>query len=239
MGFLFPFKSMPGSFKKWQMKDYLRQLSIVIAGIVITFIASDAISAHTKQKEVNQITGMVRDELSDNLESLHFLQQRLKLEHELFSLIRKHIQDFNKLSPDTLAKYTSLPGNDYTYIFKTQSFDVLKNSNIIPHIKNKLFLRSLFSCYNSLELAQTWINTYYQSKTQTTEKWLSTLELPDNQKLYASDETFIDLDFYWKAILHNNHTRNFYLNAPSYIETVLNTCRKTEELLRQTLQNFP
>lgn len=35
MGFLFPFKSMPGSFKKWQMKDYLRQLSIVIAGFFL------------------------------------------------------------------------------------------------------------------------------------------------------------------------------------------------------------
>lgn len=224
--------------KKWNIKDYIRQLSIVIAGIVITFVASDAISEHSKQQEVKKITDMVREELNDNLQSLQFLQARLQLEQRLFILIRNHLHDFSKLPADTLEKYTSLPGNDYTYLFKTQSFDVLKNSGIIPHIRNKDLLRTLFSCYISLETSQHWINNYYASKTSTTEQWLHSTDLATDQKLYTPEETFIDVAFYWKTILENNHTRNFYLNAPSYLDTVLHYCKETEELLRQVLQNF-
>lgn len=226
------------TFKEWGIKDYFRQLSIVIAGIVITFVASDAISAHSKQNEVREITRMVKEELNDNLQSLHFLQTRLQLEQRLFTLIRNHLHDFSKLPADTLKKYTSLPGNDYTYFFKSQSFDVLKNSEIIPHIKNKDFLRTLFSCYISLENSQHWINNYYQNKTSTTEKWLYATDLTTDRKLYASEETSIDITFYWNTILENNNTRNFYLNAPAYLETVLQYCRETEKLLRQALQNF-
>lgn len=233
-----PQKQFRSTLKNWGIKDYFRQLSIVIAGIVITFWVSGAISEHSKQREVEQITGMVREELNDNLESLRFLQSRLEREHRLFSLIRDHIGDFSKLPQDTLEKYTAVPGNDYTHLFKTQSFDVLKNSGIIPHIKDKLFLRSLFTCYNSLEAAQGWINGYYENKTETTEKWLSSIDLENDRKLYSDEEIPIHLNYYWKAILENNSTRNFYLNAPGYLETVLHYCRTTEEQLRKTLENF-
>lgn len=224
--------------KKWNIKDYIRQLSIVIAGIVITFVASDAVSEHSKQQEVKKITDMVREELDDNLKSLHFLKTRLQLEQRLFTLIFNHLQDFSKLPADTLKKYTSLPGNDYTYLFKTQSLDVLKNSGIIPHIRNKDFLHTLFSCYVSLETSQHWINNYYKSKTSTTEKWLYSTDLTTDRKLYASEEAPIDVTFYWNTILENNNTRNFYLNAPAYLETVLRHCRETEELLEKALQSF-
>lgn len=46
--------------KKGDIKDYFRQLSIVIVGIVITFLASDAINQYSKQKEVEKITAMLK-----------------------------------------------------------------------------------------------------------------------------------------------------------------------------------
>lgn len=225
--------------KNWKIKDYFRQLSIVIVGIVLTFLASDAISYQSKQKEVKEITGMIKGELTDNLKSLYFLQSRLKLERNLYNLIRKHLYDFSSLPPDTLQKYQSLPGNDYRTLFKTQSFDVFKNSDLIPHIKNKVFLNNLFSCYNSLQFSQEWINTYYNDKTKATQEWLCKLSIKEAQQLYQEEtDPGIDPSSYWKLILENDNTRNFYIHVPGYLETILNECQKTEKLLQQTLQNF-
>lgn len=140
--------------KKGDIKDYFRQLSIVIVGIVITFLASDAINQYSKQKEVEKITAMLKKEAADNLKSLHFLQSHLILECNLYNLIREHLNHFSCLPQDSLRKYQASPGNDYRYLFKTQSFDVLKNSGLIPHIKNKIFLNNLFYCYNSLQFSQ-------------------------------------------------------------------------------------
>ena len=225
--------------KNWNIKDYFRQLSIVIVGIVITFLASDVISYQSKQKEVEKITGMIKEELKDNLKSLYFLQSRLELEFNLYDLIRKNLNDFSNLPQDSLQKSQSLPGNDYRHLFKTQSFDVFKNSGLIPHIKNKVFLNKLFSCYNSLQFSQEWINTYYNDKTKATQKWLSTLSIKEAQHLYKEEaDSSIDPSQYWKLILANDNTRNFYINALGYLETIINECQKTEKLLQETLQNF-
>lgn len=238
MSYKFSHISFLNKIKKGDIKDYFRQLSIVIVGIVITFLASDAINQHSKQKEVEKITTMLKKEAADNLKSLHFLQSRLIREYNLYNLIREHLNDFSCLPQDSLRKYQALPGNDYRYLFKTQSFDVLKNSGLIPHIKNKIFLNNLFSCYNSLQFSQEWINTYYADKTNATWKWVQNLSLKEAQQLFMDDDDPINITQYWTFILENDNTRNFYINACGYIETILNECKKTEELLQKILKDF-
>lgn len=63
-------KSLPEKKKGFSLKSitkYLRELSVVVAGIAITFIASNWISNRNAQKELANDLEAVRIELEDNL----------------------------------------------------------------------------------------------------------------------------------------------------------------------------
>ena len=61
--------------KSWRVGDYIRQFSIVVAGIIVTFLGSDLITEHTRQKEVRATMLLVAEELEYNRGELHRIKK--------------------------------------------------------------------------------------------------------------------------------------------------------------------
>ncbi len=60
------FNKLKSSIRRWQIGEYMRQLSVVILGIVITFAGSDLIGKITARRQLSISMQMVLNELEEN-----------------------------------------------------------------------------------------------------------------------------------------------------------------------------
>ncbi len=141
---------------------YARELSIVVAGIAITFTLNDRISDRNEQKELQHYLDAVKLELEDNLKIVHdqfvFYDRTGKFAKYLSS------DKSGNLQTDSLVKYTAVKGNITYMIYKTSSFEMLKMSGTMRLIKDKELLKSIIDCYTSMEIAKRSSDDYMNAK---------------------------------------------------------------------------
>ena len=49
--------------KDWQVGDYIRQTSIVVIGVLITFVGSELVTQNSEKKDIQATMSLIRDEL--------------------------------------------------------------------------------------------------------------------------------------------------------------------------------
>lgn len=52
--------------KDWQVGDYIRQTSIVVIGVLITFVGSELVTQNSEKKDIQATMSLIRDELKSN-----------------------------------------------------------------------------------------------------------------------------------------------------------------------------
>ena len=52
--------------KKWKPGEYVRQTSIVVIGVLITFVGSELVTRYSEQKDIKSTMLLIRDELKSN-----------------------------------------------------------------------------------------------------------------------------------------------------------------------------
>ncbi len=141
---------------------YLRELSIVVAGIAITFTLNDWISNKNEKKELQRYLEAVKLELEDNMKIVHdqfvFYDRTGKFAKYLMS------DKLENLQADSLVKYDHVRGYITYMIYKTSSFEMLKFSGTMRLIKNKELLKSIIDCYNLMELSKNTGDKYMNTK---------------------------------------------------------------------------
>ena len=55
--------------KGWQVGDYIRQTSIVVIGVLITFVGSELVTQNSEKKDIQATMSLIRDELKSNREN--------------------------------------------------------------------------------------------------------------------------------------------------------------------------
>lgn len=150
--------------KKWRIGDYIRQFSIVAAGIVVTFCGSDLIMNHAKQKEVDSVMQFVRAELEYNRKELQLIHNRI-LEEQLISfyLIDSDF-DVRKIPADTLQKYRRFISSSSSFEYTSDALEVLKNSSLMQQISDKKLLLDLVKTYDALGQVKELVSDLYQIK---------------------------------------------------------------------------
>lgn len=204
--------------KKWKSAvKYLRELSVVVAGIAITFTASSLISNASEKRNLNQYLSAVKMELESNLEMVkekgRFYEKSARFGKYLSS--RKP----DDLNTDSLNKYSEIPGYVFYFTYKTSAFDMLKASGSMRLIKDKGLLKAILDTYSTLE----------ENK--------SASDMYTNRKL---DEMF-------KTALDNNstdnnigdiHTRRLYTFFTIHIDLDA-VLRESANQIQETLALFP
>ena len=162
--------------------EYLRELSIVVTGIVITIGTGFWIAENNNKKDQKQYLLAVKLELEENAESFDLYAKWLQKSVGYADYLRSN--DKKSLNKDTLAYYL-FSDNDgcgyaciipYTTMLTTNAFEMLKYSGVMRKIKDKELLLSIWGAYVRVEGTKLNIDRCFRMKEEESmkEKQLST-----------------------------------------------------------------
>jgi hypothetical protein len=166
---------------------YLRELSVVVGGIVITFGISHLIEVNNNKKDLNEYLLAVKLELQSNLEPLN----RAHDNYKLFAGFEHYLQnnDWSNLHADSVSYYSQSFFYHPTFVPQTSAFEMFKSSGLMRLLKDKKKLQGLWHCYANLEATKEINNSYNQLKDRELDKHsalsLISTQKFDPQKLYG------------------------------------------------------
>jgi hypothetical protein len=137
---------------KIQMKTivrYVRDLSIVVAGIAVTLYASDRVTGKSEKRDLALYMNAVKLEVEENIKTLEhhieILQPSVRYSDYLIS------HDKDSLDKDTIKSYYNICYNFNGPSFKTNAFEMLKSSGTMRLVTNKELLLLLWDTYEELD----------------------------------------------------------------------------------------
>lgn len=141
---------------------YLRELSVVVLGIVITLGATGLIGKLQEKKNTDQYLHAIRLELEENLGELQKSSEFYERNFRLSQLLSTY--GIDDAPQDSLALYNDVYGQFFTLAFNTNAFDMMKASGAMRLIKDKELLQSIWGCYSLLNQVQINSNNYMEKK---------------------------------------------------------------------------
>lgn len=196
--------------RSWRVGDYLRQTSIVVIGILITFTGSDVISRCSDKRDIQATMLLIGDELKANKEKYVKLLSEFDKDERLSALLVKHNMNYREIPVDTLKQYLYVVGQTRNFAYSRNALDILTNSMQMQNIPDKEFLLSLNDVYETLERFKVSINVYYDMKEKVVTPFH--LSLPDKQTNMLYEGGYDA----WEIYLSDISVRNFLRIAQQY-----------------------
>ena len=127
---------------------YIRDLSIVIAGIAVTLYASDRVTGKSEKRDLVLYMNAVRIEVEENIKTLERQIENLQPSIRYSEYLNSH--DRKSLEKDTLDSYQAAFYSFTGPTFKTNAFEMLKSSGMMRLVTNKELLLLLWDVYDEL-----------------------------------------------------------------------------------------
>jgi len=207
----------PSGLKRFS--KYLRELSVVVIGVAITFIGSNWISNRQEEKKLQSHLEAVKTELEDNLVEMRkgeiYYERLARLTHYLGSdqpenLSQEKIDQLNIYEDYfVVSKFLTMP-------VKTSAFEMMKASGTMSRIKNPDLSQAILDSYTSLGTTKYESDNYMSVKI--TEMRNSIM---DNEEIFYGD------------ILNPKFRRIFYFFA-AYLD-MQNLFKESGEQIEKTL----
>lgn len=216
------------------MGDYIRQLSVVILGIIVTFAASKAITDYSESKEVTNALRLVRDELIFNKEAVKRISARIELEQNICRYVLQFKDCIEQASEDTLRTYQSMPFQTRRIIYMKDANELLKTSSLFQKIEPKLLALQIIKAYNDLEIVSLNVSGFYATKDDHITRLLNNKEFD----IY-SDEYKSSVYGYWKKLLSSREGWNICnfvvhnFNSPTPFREIEVDLEQTIEMLNK------
>jgi len=141
---------------------YLRELSVVVVGIAITFGISSLINDRNSKKDIEQYLNTIKLELKTNIEEIenqiNALEESVEYSHYLLSVNKR------SLNSDTIQKYSSVITHNSSYKPKYNAFEMFKSSGSMRLISDKELLLSIWEAYSDIDYFHLEFETFYQMK---------------------------------------------------------------------------
>ena len=148
---------------------YLRELSVIVVGIIITVGAGLWINNRNSEKDFQEYLTAVKLEMEDNANFFDWYAKFLQKSVGYAEYIKTN--DKKSLNKDSLWYYavTDSIGCGYMNIrsinnIKTNAFEMFKISGAMRQMKNKELLLSIWGAYTKMEDANIFLNTCFQMK---------------------------------------------------------------------------
>lgn len=175
-------KKTPGElFKSSSVTRYLRELSIVIIGVLITLWITGMINDYNRQKEITNMMDLVREELEENLVEMKWLHQKWGGEQHIWRLLQKNEYNPELIPEDSLRKYSYAIGAVHSLDAKKDSYDLLKSSFLIQYVKNKDLLRRLSKIHTFFLEINGQLSRYTDIKTVALDGMINTMEVGESE----------------------------------------------------------
>lgn len=140
------------------------QLSVVIIGIMVTFIGSDLIGRWTRAQQVKDMMMLVVEELKTNREQLADICQALRHDRHGMLMFMQYEMNIENIPTDSLEKYMFIIGSWQDFSPQADALEALKISGLSSSIGDKQLLMDVLKCYNELSYFGASINSYNQRK---------------------------------------------------------------------------
>ena len=148
---------------------YLRELSIVVIGVFITFIISFWVYNRNNEKDLNEYLTTVKLELETNAKNVKGYARYLQKSVDYANYLALHNK--KSMNKDSLYYYSRSDENGcgafniYLYsAIQTQAFEMFKISGAMRQIKDKELLLSLWETYNQLDDLKLFLDICFQTK---------------------------------------------------------------------------
>jgi hypothetical protein len=140
---------------------YLREISVVVIGVAITLSASYWISNKSQKKDMTLYLNAIKLELEENIETLERAIEELQPSIRYANYLKTI--DVKSANSDSINSYGDAFGANM-YSFRTNAFEMFKNSGIMRFIDDKEFLQSLWDRYEGIIGIRTISDWYFQEK---------------------------------------------------------------------------
>jgi len=146
---------------------YLRELSVVVIGVAITFIGSNWISGCQERNKLDRHLQAVKIELEDNLAEVRraeeYYQRLARLTRYLESDAPENL-DPNRVDSLNFYGNNAVIGEFFTVPYKTSAFEMLKSSGLLSRIADENVSRSILDAYTSLDVTKLESDRYMEQK---------------------------------------------------------------------------
>lgn len=218
--------------KKWKLGDYIRQISVVVIGVLITFMGSDLLTQSSEKKDIQATMSLIRDELKSNRENYENIVSEFKEDEHLSTLLADHDLKHRTIPEDSLIQFRFLMGHIRSFYYSQNALDILKNSMLMQKISDKELLLQLTGIYEVLDGFKATMNGYYDMKDK--------IMVPFHLALTDEQADQINNGGYeaWDIYLSDRSVRNFVKVAqnyftPDYIERVGKRIDKAIQMLEE------
>ena len=188
----------PSGIKKFT--KYLRELSVVVIGVAITFIGSNWINSRQERLKLERHLEAVKTELQDNLAEIkkkeEYYRKLARLTHYLASDLPENLNQEVIDSLNLYGDYSTVIGSFFNVICKTSAFEMLKSSGTMNLIRDPDLSRAILDSYTSLETTKLESDNYMATKMQEIRNTIM-----DQEQVFYGD------------ILHPKFRRLFYYFA--------------------------
>ena len=154
---------------------YIRDLSIVVAGIAVTLYVNDKVTYKGEKRDLKLYLNAVKLELEENIKYLNERKASLSREFEYAHYLRTHEKD--DLNRNAIASYARGGFADVDFAnFQTAAFEMFKSSGTMRLIQNKEIMLQLWKTYLKMHREEQALGTLREIKVEELRKYLDEKE---------------------------------------------------------------
>ena len=197
-----------------QIIKYLRELSVVVAGIAITVSIGILINNRNNAKDLEMYLDAIQLELEQNIKDIGLIIESMQRSVDYANYLGAHKK--NELNRDTIISYGDAYKTIQSITYKTNAFEMFKLSGVMRLMDDRELLLSIWEGYTYLDEVKMLLEWGFQLKFEEMKK-----ELPQ----IAAGETDI-IPLY-----------NFYAVTPWPTE-MPRICRDASDTLKEILSKL-
>lgn len=188
------FKTGVQKVKRMHPLQYLRELSVVIIGVAITFYLSDVFAESKERKEIKLHINTIYSELEHNLEIVNKLSDFYNDHLRLRELLSNLVFDPEVVNMDSLNYYSHVAFSSVHFTYKKGAYQMLINSGLMKSISDKQLLLDITDAYLQLELVKEAHEAHMVLKNQEVAKLYSNVDFKSTEdRLYITDPNLTNL----------------------------------------------
>lgn len=212
----------------------MRELSVVVIGILITFQGSAWIERSRQRSQNNDILAMVETELNKNLEELRRSEVYLVKELEGMAFFAGHMDDIESAPRDSVDMFVEILGAGLEFFYSSNALEVLKTSPGSLNVMDKEMLRMIFLCYDEIDIFFSSLNNYYKRKFETVASFYFSIDRRTIEAMQRKEDPYPFL----KMFLENISTGNLVLHANENLGPKVRGAAELKGIFEETVETI-
>lgn len=156
--------SFKAKIKKWRIGDFVRQFSIVTAGVMVTFIGSSLITSRSTEKQIKSSIDLIIKELEKSKEEIKIIRYKYEKDRTIAQQLIDSNFKVDNFHADTLLKYKTIFSQISSFAYSSDALEVLKTSSLMQAIEDKNLLLRIIETYKILGQVKEGVGEYYDLK---------------------------------------------------------------------------